>query len=124
MTPRMFRFSFGASGSDHEVRPAQEIEVQDVVVDDVAVVDQLTELARGLGRLDAEGLIERLDRGEVVCDRAYSTDSAGKLRHVLGFPANAELLEPAQFRHLQIGVLDLALVIEENLVPRCFMWVS
>jgi len=50
-----------------------------------------------------------------VRNRADPADTAGELGHVFGLPALAELLEPAQLRDLQVGVLDLALVVEENL---------
>ena len=43
---------------------------------------------------------------------AHPADAAGDLRHVLGRAAPAEDLEAAQLGHLQVGALDVALVVE------------
>ena len=45
---------------------------------------------------------------------ADATDAAGDLGHVFGGPSDAEDLEAAQLGHLEVGALDVALVIEED----------
>src|SRR3990172_3531727 len=45
---------------------------------------------------------------------ADAADAVGQVGHVLRLPADAELLEAAQLGDLEIGVGDLALVIEED----------
>ena len=43
-----------------------------------------------------------------------AADARRQVGHVLGEPTDAELLEAAQLRDLQVGVLHLAFVVEED----------
>ncbi len=46
---------------------------------------------------------------------ANAADPVGDVGHVFGHPTDAELLEAAQFRDLQVGVCHLALLVQENI---------
>ncbi len=86
-----------------------------MVLDHKGVIDQFANLARGRSRLNLVKIIQGLGRGHVVGGRANPADAAGDLRHVLRGPAQAEDLEAAQFRDLQVSAFHLALVIQENI---------
>ena len=77
----------------HEVRSAQEVEVEGVVVDEVASVHELPELLGGLCGLHVERVVKRLCRGEVVCRWAYTADPGGDYGHVLSPSTLTEALE-------------------------------
>ena len=47
--------------------------------------------------------------------RADAADAVGDHRHLLGLPADAELLEAAQLRNLEVGFGDIAVIVEEDL---------
>ncbi len=49
--------------------------------------------------------------------RADPADPVGDDRHLLGHPPDAELLEAAQFRDLEIGVLHRPLIVQEDVYP-------
>jgi hypothetical protein len=49
-----------------------------------------------------------------MCGWANSANPAGDLGHILGRAADAENFEPAQLRDLQIGALDVAELVEED----------
>ena len=100
--------------ADDEVRAAQDVDVQRVVLQHEGVIDQFADLAGGGRRLDLVEVVERLGRGHVMRRGAHAADAAGDLRHLLGRSAVAEDLEAAQLRDLQIRVLHVALVVEED----------
>ncbi len=104
----------GRCRTDHEVRPAQEVEVQRVVLDHERGVDQFADLpGRGSG-LHLVDSIHGLGGCHVVRGRADATDARSDLRHVFHGPPFGELLEAAQFRHLEVGPFHLPLFVEEN----------
>ena len=104
-------------GTDYEVGPAERVEVCGVVAGEEGRVQQLAELAPGGRRLDPEDGVERLGRGDVMRFRADSTDARSDPRKLLDWSALAELLEAAQFGHLEERVRHLALLVQEELNP-------
>ena len=86
--------------------------MQGVVLEHEGVVDQLADLAAGRGGLELVEGVQGLGRGHVVGGGADPADAAGDLRHVLGGPAEAEDLEAAQLGHLEVGALDVALLVQ------------
>ena len=114
MTPTMLRCSGGRFGADDEVGAAQDEHVQRMVFEHEGVIDQLANLAAGGGGLDLVEVVQRLGRGHVMGGGANAADAAGDLRHVLRRAAEGEHLEAAQFGHLEVGALDVALVVEED----------
>ena len=104
----------GASGPTMKSGPPSTIDVQGVVFEHEGVIDQLADLAAGRGGLDLVEVVQRLGGGHVMGGRADAADAAGDLRHVLRRAAEAEHLEAAQLGDLQVGALDVALVIEED----------
>ena len=66
----------------------------------------------GRGELDADDLVARLDRGQVMADRADAADALGDQRHLEEHPAFAELLEAAELVDVEDRLLDLALVVQ------------
>ena len=59
--------------------------------------------------------IGRLGGRHVVRFRADAADAVGQQGHFLHRAADAEALEAAQFRDLEIGVGDIAFVVQEDL---------
>ena len=108
-TPRMFRSAAGAVGADDEVRPAQGVEVRRVVGGVEDAVEQLAELLGRRRRIDVEHGVQGLGGRHVVGLGADAADAGRQVRHVLGRPAHAELLEAAQLGDLQVGVGHVAL---------------
>ena len=84
-----------------------------MVFDVEGVVLELPHELRRYGRLDAEDLVQGLGRRHVVGRGADAADIGHDPGHLLYGPADAEPLEAAQLRHLEIGVLNIPLVIEE-----------
>ncbi len=102
-------------GPDHEVGPREGIEVGRVVGHVEGRVEELPEELRGPWRIDLVDGVGRLGRGHVVGLGADAADAVHEGRHVLDRPADAELLEAAQLRDLEVGALHLAGVVEEDL---------
>src|ERR1017187_7807255 len=100
--------------ADNEVGAAQDEEVQRVVFERESVIDQLADLAGRRGGLDLVEVGEGLGGGHVMRGGADTADAAGDLRHVLRRAAEGEHLETAQLGHLEVGALDVALVIEKD----------
>ena len=113
-TPRMFRSAGGAVGADDEIGPAQGVEVRRVVGGVEDAVEQLAELLGRRRRIDVEQGVQRLGGRQVMGLGADAADPRRQVRHVLGRPAHAELLEAAQLGNLQIGVGHIALVVQED----------
>ena len=99
----------------HEVRPAQGVEMRGVVGDVEGHVEHLAQFLDRRGRFDVIEHVQRLGRRHVVRFRADAADAVGDARHFFGGAAHAELLEAAQFRNLEIGVGDIALLVQEDL---------
>src|ERR1035438_10542699 len=78
------------------------------------VIDQLANLAARRGGFDLVEVVESLGGGHVMRGGADTADAAGDLRHVLRWAAKGEDLETPQLGDLEIGVFDVALVIEED----------
>ena len=102
---------------DDEVRSAEEEEMQRVVLDHEGAVDELADLLGGRRRLDLVEVIEGLRRGHVVGHRTDPADTGSDLRHILGSSALGELFEAAQLRDLEVGALDVAVGVEEDVDP-------
>ena len=102
-------------GADNEVRTAQRVEVRGVVGDVEGRVEHLAHLLGRRRRLDVKQRVQRLGGRHVVRLGADAADAVGDARHLLGRPADAELLEAAQLRDLEVGVRDVALSFEEDL---------
>jgi hypothetical protein len=98
-----------------EVRAAQDEEVGGVVGEEEGGVEQLAQLAPGGRRRQAVDRVGGLGGGHVMGLRADAADAVGQHRHFLHRAAHAEALEAAQFRHLQVGVGDVAGVVQEDL---------
>ena len=101
-------------GTDDEVGPAQGVEVRRVVGGVEDAVEQLAELLGRRRRIDVEQRVQGLGGRQVMGLGADAADAGRQVRHVLGRPAHAELLEAAQLRDLQIGVGHVALLVEED----------
>ena len=102
-------------GTDDQVRSAQRIEVSRVIGDEERAVEQLAQELGRPRRIDPVDGIGGLGRGQVMGLRADAADPVGEGRHLLDRPTDAERLEPAQLRDLEIGPLDVALLVEEDL---------
>ena len=99
---------------DDEIGTAQGVEVRRMVGGVENAVEQLAELLGRRRRIDVEHGVEGLGGRQVVGLGADAADPRRQVRHVLGRPAHAELLEAAKLRNLQIGVGHVALLVEED----------
>ena len=100
--------------ADDEVGPAEEEEVQRVVLDHEDAVDELPDLLGRRRRIDAVEVVQRLRRGHVVGRRAHAADAGRDLRHVLRAASLDELLEPAELRDLQERAVDGPGIVQED----------
>ena len=80
-----------------------------------AVVQQLAQLARRGRGLHAVAAVDGLGGGHVVRLRAHAADARRYARQLFDRPADAEALEAAQLRHLEVDVGDFAGVVDEDL---------
>ena len=103
--------------ADDEIGPAEEEEMQRVVFDHEGAVEELADLPGGGRRVHLVEVVEGFRRGHVVRHGADAADARGDLRHVLGAPPLGELLEAAQLRDLEVGPVDIAVGIEEDVYP-------
>ena len=62
-----------------------------------------------------EQRVQGLGGRHVVRLGTHAADAVGDARHLLGRPADAELLEAAQLGDLEVDVGDVALVVQEDL---------
>ena len=58
--------------------------------------------------------IGSLGGSHVMRFRANTANAVGQQGHFLNRPANTESLKTAQFRDLEIGIVDLAIFIQED----------
>ena len=100
--------------ADQEVGGAEVEEAQGVALGELAHVHQAAQLVGRRRNLDGEDLVARLGRGEQVADRADAAGAGGDRRHLPEHPALAELLEAAELDDVELGVADLAVVVEED----------
>ena len=108
-------FLRGRVRSDDEIRSAQDVNMQRVVLHHECVIDQFANETGGRRRFDLIERVQRLGRSDMMCCRANTTYPARDLRHILGRPANAEYFEAAQFGDLHVGVFHVSGVVEENI---------
>jgi len=107
--------SLGSVGADHEIWPAQRVEMRGVVGDIEGHVEHLAQFLHCRGWLHMVEHVQRFGGGNVMRFRADATDAVGDAGHLLGGPVHAELFEAAQFGDLEVGVGDVALIVEEYL---------
>ena len=100
--------------TQNEIRPAQRVEMRGMVGHEERHVEQFADFLCGGGGLNAKEPVEGLDRGHVMSFRAHATDAIGDHRHVFGRPAHTELLEAPQLGNLEVGVGDVAVLIEKD----------
>ena len=105
----------GRRRPDDEIRPAEEVEVQRVILEHEEVVEEFADLVAGRRRVDVVEVVEGAGRGHVVRRGTDAADALRDLRHFLGGAPDAEPLEAAQFGDLQVRVGHLARVVEEDL---------
>ncbi len=98
-----------------EVGPAQRVEVRGVVGAVERAVEQLAQHLARPRRVHVVDRIGSLGRGHVMRLGAHAADAVGDDRHLLDRPADGELLEPAQLRDLEVGVGDVAILVQEDL---------
>jgi hypothetical protein len=84
-------------------------------MDDMRHVEKLAQLLPGGWNLDLVDGICSLTRGYMMCAWSNTTDTGDDARHLLNGAAFAEALEAAQLGYLQIGVLNLAVIVQEDL---------
>ena len=83
-----------------------------VGLDELTHVHELPQQRGRPGRSGSPNNVAGLGRGQVVADGADAADALGDLRHLEVGPALAELLQPPELVHVQIGPFDLASFVE------------
>jgi hypothetical protein len=83
------------AGPHHEVRAAQEEEVQDVIFRREGVIHKLPDEFGGARRLNIEDAVNGLGGGHVVRRRADAADHLGDAGHFLGGASLGEFLKAA-----------------------------
>ena len=101
-------------GADDEVGPAQGVKMRRVVGGEEDAIKKLAELLGRRRRIDVEQGVQGLGGRQVMGLGADAADPRRQVRHVLGRPAHAKLLETPQLRDLQIGVGHVALVVQKD----------
>ncbi len=79
------------------------------------VVEELTQHPAGARRRDVVDRVGSLGGGHVVCLGTDTADAVRQCWHVLDGTSDAEGFEAAQLGNLEVGVLDVPLVVEEDL---------
>ena len=110
----MFRSAAGRVGTENKVRAAQGVEVGRVVGGVEDAIEQLAELLGRGRRIDVKDAVQGLRGRQVVRLGADAADAGGQVRHVFRLPADAELLESAEFGNLHVGVGHVAVLVKEN----------
>src|SRR6476659_5880243 len=91
-----------------EVGSVQEVDVERVALDPLGAVQEPAERPRGRLDLDADQVLEGVDRAHLVRDRADAADAGHDLEHLVGGPAHDERLEVARrLEDLQTRLADL-----------------
>lgn len=97
---------------EDQVGTGQHEEVQRVRVDEVAHVEKLAHQLGRRRRVDAQGVLQRLHRRQVVRGRTDSADAGRDLGHLLGFHAHEYPFEAAKFVHDEIRPSDAPGVVQ------------
>ena len=97
-----------------EVGRGQDVEVDGVVGDVEGGVEQLAQLFARRRHLDVVDRVAGLGRGHVVRLGADAADARRDARHLLHGPALGELLKAAQLGDEQVGVGDVAFLVEKD----------
>ncbi len=98
--------------AEQQVGRGQVEEAEGVGLDDLGQVHQPAQVGPGRRRLDREDLVARLGRGDQVADRADPADPGHDRRQLVHRPALADALEAAELGDVELGVGDLAGVVE------------
>ena len=97
----------------------EEIDVQRVALDPLAAVEQPAQRPNGRVDLDAQEILERVDRGHLVGDRADPADARDDVQHLVRRPTDDQLLEVAG--GLEDGELRLDdLAVADDQAERAF----
>ena len=90
-----------------EVGQVEQVDVQGVALDPLAAVEQAAERPDGGVDLDAEAVLEGVDRGHLVGDRADAADAGDDVDDLVGRPADDQALEVARrLEDLEVRLLD------------------
>ena len=99
----------------NEVRATQGVKVRGVISHIERAVEQLAQLFGGGRRIHVIDGIRGLGGSHMMCFRAHAADAVGEQRHFFYRSPKTEALEAAQLRDLEIGICDVAFLIEEDL---------
>jgi hypothetical protein len=100
---------------EDKVRRRQRVEVRDMAVDKSGRVIEFPQFFRRRGRVDLVYGIYGLTRGQMMDSRSNAADARHHARDFFHGHALDELLEPAEFGDLKVGVGHAAFVVEEDL---------
>src|ERR1039457_3870776 len=87
-------------------------ETQRVRLHHLRQVQHPPQLRRSVGNPNRHDRFAGLRRGQQVRYRADAAYARGQARHLVEWPALAELLKTAHLRHVELRILDSTLVVE------------
>ena len=100
--------------SDDEIRSAQGVEVGGMVGGVERAVKQFAQHLGGARRVNVVDRVRGFGGCHVMRFGAHAADAVGEERHFLHRAADAESFKAAQFGNLEIGIGDIAFVVQEN----------
>ena len=98
--------------AEQQIRRGQVEEAEGVGLHDLGQVQDPAQVGPGRGRLGGQDLVAGLGRGDQVADRADAADAGHDRRQLVHRPALADALEAAELGDVEVGVGDLAVVVE------------
>ena len=105
----------GGIRTHNEIRAGQSIEVGGVVGEVEGAVEQLAQHLGSAGWIDMVDRIHSFGTCHVVSLWANAADAVGEDGHFFNLAADAEALKAAQLGDLEVGVGDIAFLIQEDL---------
>jgi hypothetical protein len=107
-------FCWRSIGTKDKVRTTKGVKVYSVVGAVEGRVEHFSDFLYDWCRFDVEEYIQGFSAGHVVSFGANTTYAVGDAWHFFSGTTHRELFEAAQFRDLEIGVLNIPFLIEED----------
>jgi len=101
-------------GPADEVRGSQGIEMGDVRMDEVGGIEEFPQLLAGRWDLNLINGVCGLTRGHMVRAWSDTADTGHNARQFFYRASLAEALKTPQLRDLEVGILNLAILVEED----------
>ncbi len=107
-------FCHGRIRSHDEIGAGQRVEMRGVVGDVESRVEQFTQHLGRARRVDVVDHVGGFGGSHVVRFGAHAADAVGQQWHFLYRAAYTEAFKAAQFGNLEVGVGDIAIIVQED----------